>query len=35
MRGAKFRYRSDSLVSYSLQTMLSEDDLSEETTDQP
>jgi hypothetical protein len=33
MRGAKFRYRSARLVSYSLQTRLSEDDLSEEAAD--
>jgi len=33
MRGAKFRYRSARLVSYSLQTKLTEDDLMAEAAD--
>ncbi|WP_340672381.1 hypothetical protein [Bradyrhizobium ottawaense] len=33
MRGAKFRYRSARLVSYSLQTRLTEDDFVEDATD--
>jgi hypothetical protein len=33
MRGSKFRYRSARLISYSLQTRLTEDDFMEEAAD--